>query len=80
MTASISIVKLEVETALAALSVYFKVSPVRNALLNIPKSSLIILPEDVPFAEFINVYLVFTRMPGESYRRRLKSLLSLEFM
>ena len=29
--------------------------------------------EDVPLVEFI--YLVFTRMPGESYRRRLKSLL-----
>ena len=30
--------------------------------------------EDVPLVE-IN-YLVFTRVPGESYRRRLRSLLS----
>ena len=30
-------------------------------------------PEDVPLVEFM--YLVFTRMPGESYRRRLRSLL-----
>ena len=29
--------------------------------------------EDVPLVEFM--YLVFTRMPGESYRRRLMSLL-----
>ena len=29
--------------------------------------------ENVPLVEFI--YLVFTRMPGESYRRRLGSLL-----
>ena len=29
--------------------------------------------EDVPPVEFM--YLVFTRMPGESYRRRLRSLL-----
>ena len=29
--------------------------------------------EDVPLVEFM--YLVFTRMPGESYRRRLGSLL-----
>ena len=29
--------------------------------------------EDVPLVEFM--YLVFTRMPGESYRRRLSSLL-----
>ena len=28
---------------------------------------------NVPLAEFM--YLVFTRMPGESYRRRLRSLL-----
>ena len=32
-----------------------------------------ILSEDVPLVKF--VYLVFTRMPGESYRRRLGSLL-----
>ena len=32
-----------------------------------------ILSEDVPLVEFM--YLVFTRMPGESYRRRLRSLL-----
>ena len=30
-------------------------------------------PENVPLAEFM--YLVFTRMPGESYRSRLRSLL-----
>ena len=29
--------------------------------------------EDVPLVEFM--YLVFTRMPCESYRRRLRSLL-----
>ena len=29
--------------------------------------------DDVPVVEFI--YLVFTRMPGDSYRRRLGSLL-----
>ena len=29
--------------------------------------------EDVPLVEFM--YLVFTRMPGESYRRRLRSSL-----
>ena len=29
--------------------------------------------EDVPLVEFM--YLVFTRMPGESYLRRLRSLL-----
>ena len=29
--------------------------------------------EDVPLVEFM--YLVFTRMPGESYRKRLRSLL-----
>ena len=29
--------------------------------------------EDVPLVEFM--YLVLTRMPGESYRRRLRSLL-----
>ena len=29
--------------------------------------------EDVPLVEFI--YVVFTHMPGESYRRRLRSLL-----
>ena len=31
------------------------------------------MSEDVPLVEFI--YLVFTRMPGECYRRRLRSLL-----
>ena len=30
--------------------------------------------EDIPLVEFM--FLVFTRMPGESYRRRLRSLLS----
>ena len=29
--------------------------------------------EDVPLVEFM--YLVFTRIPGESYRRRLRSML-----
>ena len=29
--------------------------------------------EDVPLVQFM--YLIFTRMPGESYRRRLRSLL-----
>ena len=29
--------------------------------------------EDVPLVEFM--YLVFTRMPGKSYRRRLRPLL-----
>ena len=29
--------------------------------------------EDVPLVEFM--YLAFTHMPGESYRRRLRSLL-----
>ena len=29
--------------------------------------------EDLPLVEFM--YLVFIRMPGESYRKRLKSLL-----
>ena len=33
----------------------------------------VILFEDIPVGEFM--YLVFTRMPGESYRRRLRSLL-----
>ena len=32
-----------------------------------------ILFEDVPLVE--SMYLVFTRMPGESYRRRFRSLL-----
>ena len=31
-----------------------------------------LLFEDVPLVEFM--YLVLTRMPGESYRRRLRSL------
>ena len=31
--------------------------------------------KDVPLAQFM--YLEFTRMPGESYRRRLRSLLCL---
>ena len=33
------------------------------------------ISEDVPLVEFM--YFVFTRMPGESYRRRLRSLLYL---
>ena len=32
-------------------------------------SDLILSLEDIPLVEFM--YLVFTRMPGESYRRRL---------
>ena len=31
------------------------------------------MAENVPLVEFM--YLVFTRMPGDSYRRRLRSLL-----
>ena len=31
------------------------------------------VPDDVPLVEFM--YLVFTRMPGESYSRWLRSLL-----
>ena len=34
---------------------------------------LLLLLEDVPLVDFM--YLVFTRMPGDSYRRRLRSLL-----
>ena len=34
---------------------------------------LFLLFEEVPLVEFM--YLVFTRTPGESYRRRLRSLL-----
>ena len=37
-------------------------------------SVLFLLFEEVPLVEFM--YLVFTRMPCESYRRRLRSLLS----
>ena len=37
--------------------------------------SLLACLEDVPLGEFM--YVVFTRMPGESYRRRLRSLLCL---
>ena len=33
---------------------------------------------DVPLVEFM--YLVFTRMPGENYRRRLRSLLYLYYV
>ena len=36
-------------------------------------SKLYHLVKDVPLVEFM--YLVFTRMPGKSYRRRLRSLL-----
>ena len=35
-----------------------------------------IVCEDVPLVEFM--HLVFARMPGESYRRRLRSLLLCE--
>ena len=41
-----------------------------HAVSNVPLMHLL---EDVPLVEFM--YLVFTRMPGESYRRRLWSLL-----
>ena len=37
------------------------------------RARLCVYIEDVPVVEFM--YFVFTRMPGESYRRRLKSLL-----
>ena len=37
--------------------------------------SVKLMAEDVPLVEFM--YLVFTRMPGESYRRWLRSLLYL---
>ena len=33
--------------------------------------------EDIPLVEFMHLVIVFTRMPGESYFRRLGSLLSL---
>ena len=36
------------------------------------------LHEDVPLVEFM--YLAFTRMPGESYRRQLRSLLLLLYL
>ena len=35
----------------------------------------VLMIEDVPLMELM--YLVFTRMPGESYRRRLRSYLYL---
>ena len=41
---------------------------IRNTSATIKTSN-----EDVPLVEFM--HLVFTRMPGASYRRRLKSLL-----
>ena len=41
-----------------------------HAVSNVPLMHLL---EDVPLVEFI--YLVFTRMPGESYHRRLRSSL-----
>ena len=31
--------------------------------------------EDVPLVECIYIYIVFTRVPGKSYRRRHRSLL-----
>ena len=36
---------------------------------------LVVHPENVPLVGFM--YLLFTRMPGESHRRRLRSLLCL---
>ena len=38
-----------------------------------PLNSVIPQLENAPLTEFM--YLVFTRMPGESYRRQLRSLL-----
>ena len=38
---------------------------------HIPWVGLVCVIEDVSLVEFM--YLVFTRMPGESYRRRLRS-------
>ena len=35
--------------------------------------SIVVIVEDVLLVELM--YLIFTRMPGESYRRRLRSLL-----
>ena len=50
---------------------------ISGGLAHIGKSSNIrsfyFILSDVPLVEFL--YLVFTRMPGESYRRRLRSLL-----
>ena len=43
-----------------------------DCVKNVSKQMAIFLFEDVPLAEFM--YFVFTRMPGESYRRRLGSL------
>ena len=40
---------------------------------DVPLVESIYKKEDVPLVEFM--YLPFTRMPGESYRRRLRSLL-----
>jgi len=37
------------------------------------KGNSLVFTEDVPLVDF--VYLVFTRMPGESYRKRFRSLL-----
>ena len=39
---------------------------------------LLLIFEDVPLVEFM--YLVFTSMPGESYRRRPRSLLYLCYL
>ena len=43
-----------------------------DCVKNVSKQMAIFLFEDVPLVEFM--YFVFTRMPGESYRRRLGSL------
>ena len=40
---------------------------------DVPLVESIYKKEDVPLVEFM--YFILTRMPGESYRRRLRSLL-----
>ena len=42
------------------------------ASVDVKQQSLSLSLEDVPLVEF--THLVFTRVPGESYRRRLRSL------
>ena len=51
-----------------ALVTLVKFVPIRNVPYGKPK-----LFEDVPLVDFM--YLVFTRTPGESYHRQLRSLL-----
>ena len=45
------------------------------ASVDVKQQSLSLSLEDVPLVEF--THLVFTRVPGESYRRPLRSLLCL---